>query len=125
MRPRLLVIPGLAAALVAVVALLVRNQPPTQPAPRVIATAIVSGHTTIAISDYDFMPKALTVKVGTRVTWTNHDATAHTATADHGGFDAGTIQPKASRTIDFTRPGTYTYHCAFHAFMTATITVKR
>jgi len=125
MRPRFLVIPGLAAALVAVVALLIRNQPPTPPASRVTAPAVVSGHATIPISNYDFTPKALTVNVGTRVTWTNHDATAHTATADQGGFDTGTIQPNASRTIDFTRPGTYTYHCAFHAFMTATITVKR
>jgi len=65
------------------------------------------------------------VRAGTRVTWTNHDATAHTATADQGALDTGTIQPNASPTIDFTRPGTYTYHCAFHAFMTATITVKR
>jgi plastocyanin len=125
MRPRFLVIPGLAAALVAVVALLVRHQPPTQPAPRVSAAAIVAGRATIPISNYDFMPKSLTVKVGTRVTWTNHDATTHTATADQGGFDTGTIQPNASRTINFTHPGTYTYHCAFHAFMTATITVKR
>ena len=65
------------------------------------------------------------VTAGTRVTWTNHDATAHTATANGGGFDTGTVAPKASRTIDFKHPGTFTYHCAFHAFMTATITVKR
>jgi len=65
------------------------------------------------------------VTVGTRVTWTNHDATAHTATANGGGFDTKTVAPKASRTIDFKHPGTFTYHRAFHAFMTATITVKR
>lgn len=78
----------------------------------------------LAVRNYDFLPKSLTVRAGTRVTWTNHDATAHTATADQGSFDTGTINPGRSATIDFKHPGTFTYHCAFHAFMTATITVK-
>ena len=58
------------------------------------------------------------------MTWTNHDNTAHTATANGGSFDTGTLKPNASKTIDLKRPGTYGYHCAFHAFMTATVTVK-
>ena len=57
------------------------------------------------------------------MTWTNHDATAHTATADGGAFDTGTISPKHSKTVDLSKPGTYAYHCVFHAFMTATIRV--
>ncbi len=80
---------------------------------------------TIAISNYAFKPQALTVRTGSRITWTNHDATAHTATADQGTFDTGTVNPGQSKTLDFKRPGAYTYHCAFHAFMTATITVLR
>ena len=124
MRLRSLLVPGLAAVIVAAVALLVRSQPPAAPAAPVKAAAVASGRVAITISNYDFRPPALTVTVGTRVTWTNGDATSHTATADKGAFDTGTIEPKASKTIDFTHPGTFTYHCAFHAFMTATITVK-
>ncbi len=124
MRLRSLLLPTLAAIIVAVVALAVRNQAPAPSGKAVTATAIASRHVTVAISNYAFVPKSLTVKAGTRVTWANHDQTAHTATADAGGFDTGTVNPSSSRTIDFKRPGTFTYHCSFHAFMTATITVK-
>lgn len=126
MRLRSLLLPTVAAVVVALVALVVRNQPNTQSlsASAGASSAVRSGHVTVAISNYAYLPKVLTVKLGTRVSWTNHDATAHTATADTSGFDTGTVNPHATRTVDFKRPGTFTYHCAFHAFMTATITVK-
>ncbi len=82
-----------------------------------------AGHVTIAIRNYAYAPVTLTVKAGTRVTWTNHDATAHTATADQGGFDTGTINPGKSKTIDLRRAGNYRYHCLFHAFMTGEVKV--
>jgi plastocyanin len=82
-----------------------------------------SGHVTVAISNYKFAPAKLTVKVGTRVTFSNHDMTAHTATAT-GGFDSGTIKPGASATVNFSKPGTYPYICQFHAFMHGTVVVQ-
>lgn len=88
------------------------------------SSATVSrGATEVVIRNYAFGPRSLTVKVGTRVTWTNRDATPHTATVDRGSPDTGTLDPGQSRTIDFTRPGIYTYHCVFHAFMTGTVRV--
>jgi plastocyanin len=111
-----------AAVLVAVLALAVRS-----PAPRATSTAaasaVHSGHFTVSVSDYAFQPAKLTVTAGTRVTFTNHDNTAHTATADNGAFGTGTINPGTSRTVTLRRPGRYPYHCVFHAFMTGTITV--
>jgi plastocyanin len=124
MSLRSLLLPGATAIVVAVLALTLRNQPATPATSAAKATVSHARHVTVAIHNYDFAPKALTVSVGTRVTWTNHDATAHTATADTSGFDTGTIAPHASHTVDFTHPGTFTYHCAFHAFMTATVTVR-
>jgi plastocyanin len=88
------------------------------------AAVVKSGHTAIAISNYAFSPAQVTVTAGTRVTWTNHDQTPHTATANDNAFDTGTIAPSASRTVDFKRPGIYHYHCVFHAFMTGTVVVK-
>jgi plastocyanin len=88
------------------------------------ASTVKSGHVTITISNFAFSPTRITVKAGTHITWTNHDQTAHTATANDNSFDTGTIAPKASRTVDFKRPGVYKYHCAFHAFMTGTVVVK-
>jgi plastocyanin len=90
----------------------------------VSASTVKSGHVAIVISNFAFGPTQITVKAGTHITWTNHDQTAHTATANDNSFDTGTIAPKASRTVDFKRPGVYHYHCAFHAFMTGTVVVK-
>ena len=72
---------------------------------------------------YAFEPAKLTVKAGTEITFTNMDQTAHTATAINQTFDTGTIQPGKSKTIVVKKAGTYAYHCLFHAFMTATLTV--
>jgi plastocyanin len=122
MRIRSLIGPASAALVVLVLALALANHMVGSSAAR--ATRIVTGRTaTVTIKNYAFMPKSITVRTGVRVTWTNHDATAHTATADQGSFDTGTINPGQSKTIDFKKAGTYTYHCAFHAFMTATIKV--
>ncbi len=109
---------------VAVIGFALANHTSSSSSPR--STADVTGKAAaVTVKNYAFAPQSLTVKVGTRVTWTNRDSTAHTATADQGSLDTGTINTGQSKTIDFPRPGTYTYHCAFHAFMTGTITVVR
>jgi plastocyanin len=127
---RALGVPLAGAVVVLVVALLVRSGAPTARPVQSGTTrshqAVASGHVTVSIVDYAYSPQRLTVRAGTSVTWTNHDATAHTATAnDSASFDTGTINPHHSRTVRFTHPGSYSYHCAFHAFMTGTITVVR
>jgi plastocyanin len=86
------------------------------------AAPAASGH--IVISGYAFHPAAVTVTPGTRLTFTNHDQTAHTATSTGNGFDTGTIAPGASRTVVLKQAGTYSYFCQFHAFMRATVIVK-
>lgn len=78
----------------------------------------------VRISNYAYQPVKLTVARGTKVTFTNHDQTAHTATSTKTGFDSGTINPGQSATIIVSKPGTYTYSCQFHAFMHGTITVR-
>jgi len=81
--------------------------------------------TNVAISSYAFHPATITVATGAKVTFTNHDQTAHTATSTQSGvFDTGTLNAGAGKTVTFTKPGTYTYYCQFHAFMKATLTVQ-
>jgi plastocyanin len=77
----------------------------------------------IAIANYAFKPAGITVKAGTKLTFTNHDATAHTATTKTPGFDTGTLKPGASATVTVSKPGVYSYYCQFHAFMVAKVTV--
>lgn len=80
---------------------------------------------TVSIKGYAFLPSSTRVAVGARVTWANHDATPHTATAQDRSFDTDSIAPGQTRTITLSKPGTYTYYCAFHAFMRAQITVVK
>jgi plastocyanin len=77
----------------------------------------------LTIANYAFAPAVLTVRVGATVTVTNTDSTAHTATAESGAFDSGTLKPGQSAHLTLSKPGTYTYLCQFHAFMKGTIKV--
>jgi plastocyanin len=123
-RIRALLVPVAGAVIVLAAALIVRTGTPAV-RPGHPAGAVATGDVTVAIVNYGYTPARVTVQVGTRVTWTNHDPTAHTATADGGAFDTGTIAPHHSSTETFTKLGTYPYHCLFHAFMTGTVTVVR
>lgn len=78
----------------------------------------------VAISDFAFSPKTITITVGDRVTWTNSDAVAHTATDTGGAFDTGSIGQGESASVRFTQPGTYRYVCTPHPTMTGTIRVR-
>lgn len=80
---------------------------------------------TVEISGFAFNPPTLEVSVGTTVTWTNKDSTAHTVTSDDGtSFQSGKMDPGATFSYTFDTAGTYAYHCEFHAGMKATIVVK-
>ena len=78
----------------------------------------------IDIADFKYMPEAVTVSAGTKVTWTNSDDAAHTATADDDSFDTGDLDQGDSKTITLDEPGTYSYFCRFHPFMKATVEVQ-
>jgi plastocyanin len=84
-----------------------------------------SGMTVSAsIAGFKFDPATLEVTVGTTVTWTNNDSTAHTVTADDGSFQSGKIDPGASWSYTFDTAGTFAYHCEYHSGMTGTVTVS-
>ena len=63
----------------------------------------------IEIADFKFDPEAVTVEAGTKVTWTNGDEAPHTATADDGSFDTGTLDLDDSKPVTLDEPGTYSY----------------
>ena len=77
--------------------------------------------TKIVIKDFDFAPKTLEAKAGA-VTVENEDGTNHSVTADDGAFDTGKFD-SGTKQIDVTKPGTYTYHCEVHSFMTGTLVI--
>src|SRR5215212_5007854 len=88
-------------------------------------TAGAQGKTmTVSIKNFAFDPANATVAPGTTVTWVNNDQVPHTATANDGAFDSGTLQPGQSYSFAFDKPGTYAYHCNIHPYMTGTVTVS-
>jgi plastocyanin len=83
-----------------------------------------AGAMAVTIKGFAFDPAQLEVPVGTTVTWTNQDSASHTVTADDGSFDSGQLAQGATFSQTFAKAGTYTYHCANHPNMTATVVVK-
>jgi plastocyanin len=89
------------------------------------ATTAAGRPRSVNISDYLFAPATLTVPTGTKVTFHNEDATAHTATSKQpGAFDTDSIDPGKSATVTFSQPGTFAYYCVFHPFMKGTVEVE-
>ncbi len=70
-----------------------------------------------------FVLPTLTVDRGTTVIWSNQDGVPHTATADDGEFNSGTLNDQTFRHT-FEEAGTFSYFCEVHPTMTATITVN-
>jgi plastocyanin len=90
------------------------------------ASTVVAGKAArLRIANYSFVPARMTVKVGTTITVTNVDSTAHTVTARSGAFDTGTVNPGKSKSFMVAKPGVYAYYCQFHAFMNGTLTVVK
>src|SRR5947209_1426966 len=98
--------------------------PTTNPTPTPTpTTATSSSGNSVSIMNFSFSPNSLTVKVGTKVTWTNHDSVTHTVTADQGAFNSP-VSAGSSFSFTFTKAGTFAYHCMIHPSMTATIVVQ-
>jgi plastocyanin len=75
------------------------------------------------IESFAFNPLDMTITAGSTVRWTNLDSVGHTATSDTGVWDSGIIPHNGQYSFTFTTPGTYTYHCIPHTYMTGTINV--
>ncbi|MBS1265532.1 MAG: hypothetical protein MAG471_01377 [Acidimicrobiaceae bacterium] len=61
--------------------------------------------------------------VGQTIEFINSDGAFHTASADSGAFETGTIVGGGSAEIVIDEPGTYGYFCRFHGSMSGSITV--
>jgi plastocyanin len=94
---------------------------PTSPSTSPTAT---SAPNTVAIAGFAFGPSSVTVAKNTTITWQNKDNVAHTATADDGTWDTGSIAPGASKAITFATAGTFAYHCTVHPMMKAIVVVQ-
>ena len=82
-------------------------------------------NTSIGITGFAFQPAALSVKVGTTVTWTNNDNASHTVTSNAGSeLNSQTLSNGGTYSHTFTVPGSFSYHCAIHPSMQGSVTVE-
>ena len=95
----------------------------TLPPPKPPAAAPTGGPA-VGIENFNYVPAELSVPTGTTVTWTNHDDVQHTITASDNSFSSQAIDTDGTFSHTFSTPGTYSYFCAIHPFMTAKVTVQ-
>jgi amicyanin len=80
---------------------------------------------TVVIKGFKFNPSTLTVKAGTKVTFTNDDSTTHnTRSSGSSTINSGDLSKGQTYTVTFTKPGTYNYTCTIHPFMHGTVIVQ-
>jgi plastocyanin len=77
----------------------------------------------VTIDNFTFAPPELTVKVGTNVTWKNHDDIPHTVVSA-GKFRSKAMDTDDSFSFTFTAPGDYKYFCSLHPHMSGMIKVE-
>jgi plastocyanin len=89
-----------------------------------ITVNIPSGTSSNQALNYSPHSFAVVVGVNNTVNFVNQDSATHTVTANDGSFDSGNIVGGSSWTHTFSTAGTYSFHCKYHTWMTATIVVK-
>jgi plastocyanin len=72
---------------------------------------------------WGYAPGKRTIPPGTWVTWSNDGQDEHSVTATDGSFDSGDLAPSEGFSWFFDQPGTFSYVCTLHPWMTGTVIV--
>lgn len=89
------------------------------------AGATSSSGDSIMISNFMFDHMSTTVSPGATVSVMNMDSAAHTLTATDGQFNTGDIAQNQTKTFKApTKPGSYSYICNIHQYMTGMLIVR-
>ena len=78
----------------------------------------------IAIDNFSFTPKEITVAAGTTITWVNRDDVPHTVVSPDKKFRSKALDTDDQFSFTFADTGTYNYFCSVHPMMTGKIIVK-
>ena len=83
------------------------------------------GDGSVQIVNFQFTPPSLSVKQGTKVTWTNGDTAVHSI-KDTSPLATPVSQDLAKGdtfSITYVRAGSYSFICGIHQYMTGTVNV--
>jgi plastocyanin len=78
----------------------------------------------IVIDNFTFSPTPLTVKVGTTVTWVNHDDIPHSIVCPDLKVKSHPLDTDDSFAYTFGQTGTYDYLCGLHPHMHGQVVVE-
>jgi plastocyanin len=78
----------------------------------------------VKIDNFSFGPTAITVTVGTTVTWINRDDIPHTVVSTEKVFKSKVLDTDEKFSYTFTKPGEYPYFCSIHPKMTGKVVVQ-
>ncbi len=78
----------------------------------------------VKIDNFNFGTVALTVAVGTTVTWTNRDDIPHTIVSTNGAFKSKVLGKDEQFSYRFAKAGTFPYVCSIHPKMTGKVVVR-
>ncbi len=78
----------------------------------------------VKIDNFVFGPAAITVAVGTTVTWINRDDIPHTVVSTDKVFKSKVLDTDEKFSYTFTKPGEYPYFCSIHPKMTGKVVVQ-
>lgn len=89
--------------------------------------AVPAAEVVVTTKDKAFSAKALTVKVGDKITFKNEDPFSHNvfSLSEPGSFDLGTYAKGESRSTVVQDPGVHEIECAIHPEMKLTVTVQK
>jgi len=87
--------------------------------------APLTGQAPVDIVNFAFTPQKQVVKAGTTVTWTNQDTTIHDIkdTSPLNTPQSKELNKGDTFSITYNQPGTYSYICGIHQYMTGTVVV--
>jgi plastocyanin len=95
------------------------------------APAVVAGTSRVYIIEtpvtWQYSPQSIRVVLGVNssVVWVSHSLSYDTVTDSGGAFGSGPIPPGQTFEFTFVSPGTYSYYCVYHPWMTGTVTVVK
>jgi len=78
----------------------------------------------VKIDNFSFGPAAITIQVGTTVTWINRDDIPHTVVSTEKVFKSKVLDTDEKFSYTFTKPGEYPYFCSIHPKMTGKVVVQ-
>jgi plastocyanin len=92
---------------------------PTTPPPPQAASVVE-----VRMVGNQFQPRALEVRPGTTVRWSNADPDEHDVIAQDGSFESPPFGTGGTYERTFAAAGSFPYYCDLHSDMEGTITVR-